>query len=629
MILIPFTLAQGENFHNYQNMEIKIDINANIKIEKTTGNSDLDEAEAKLNFFPKETFRQKIIEMETTPSSQEKNDYLLYEWERPSGDELSFGLSSTIKTENTFPKIYNKLRFPSVSPLEYEKYIVATEFIDINEEIRNKAAEIVEGETDYFIAIYKIAEWVNRNIKYDLNTLTAEVVQKSSWVLENREGVCDELTNLFISMVRSLGIPARFVSGTVYTNNGDKFENHGWAEVYFPEYGWVPFDVTFGQYGWISPSHVKLSHSDDSGSPSVEYKWRSRGIQLVPSNLEIKAEITKKEGTPLKQTQIFVRPLNNEVAPGSYVPLEVKIKNTHNYYVPLVLTVTKAPGLEDETQKTTIIEPLKEKNVYWILKIPENAKSGYVYTSDIEVRTSFNTIDTAKIKFSKNFNEYTKKQAQEKINQLTAREEKEFLEEIDLKCTTDKKAYYNTEEETINCIIRNKGNTNIEKINVCLFDECNLISLKIIEQQEIEFKTMARETIKITAETENKIKEVTLKRKVALIPKIKVSFEPKQIDYKEKKEIIVSIKPNTEVKDLDIISNNNIIRVGNLSNQYNLKIKGRGKNFVRGIKLALIFKDQLGKEYSVKERLYPEISNIPWYASLINSFLRNGIQIKN
>ena len=73
------------------------------------------------------------------------------------------------------------------------------------------------------------------------------MTEPATWVYDNRQGVCDELTGLFISMLRELGIPARFVSGVSYTNLPEfakPWGGHGWAEVWFPDVGWVPFDVT-------------------------------------------------------------------------------------------------------------------------------------------------------------------------------------------------------------------------------------------------------------------------------------------------------------------------------------------------------------------------------------------------
>ena len=142
--------------------------------------------------------------------------------------------------------------------------------------------------------MFILADWVQKNIEYDLNTLTAEAVKKSSWVFTYRQGVCDELTNLFISFLRSVGIPARFVTGTVYASIEGTWNNHGWAEVYFPGKGWAPWDVTFGQYGWIDPTHLKLGDSVDSAESSIDYTWRSSHVEIRNEGLDISTSLLEK-----------------------------------------------------------------------------------------------------------------------------------------------------------------------------------------------------------------------------------------------------------------------------------------------------------------------------------------------
>lgn len=70
-------------------------------------------------------------------------------------------------------------------------------------------------------------------------------------VYANRRGVCQDFANLFICLVRLLGMPARYACGYIYT--GPKHENqvqseasHAWVQVYLPEVGWRGFDPTNG-----------------------------------------------------------------------------------------------------------------------------------------------------------------------------------------------------------------------------------------------------------------------------------------------------------------------------------------------------------------------------------------------
>jgi transglutaminase-like putative cysteine protease len=58
-------------------------------------------------------------------------------------------------------------------------------------------------------------------------------------------GVCQDHAHLFIAAARSIGIPARYVSGYLWTGGDDEaYEaSHAWAEAFVPELGWVGFDA--------------------------------------------------------------------------------------------------------------------------------------------------------------------------------------------------------------------------------------------------------------------------------------------------------------------------------------------------------------------------------------------------
>jgi len=90
----------------------------------------------------------------------------------------------------------------------------------------------------------------------------AEVVD--TFLFEDKRGLCEQFATAHIIMLRALGIPARMVAGygageynalsgyyTVRLNNA-----HAWVEVYFPKYGWVPFDPTPGWNPSPYPSPV-------------------------------------------------------------------------------------------------------------------------------------------------------------------------------------------------------------------------------------------------------------------------------------------------------------------------------------------------------------------------------------
>ncbi|MBD9481653.1 transglutaminase family protein [Pseudomonas sp. PDM14] len=58
-----------------------------------------------------------------------------------------------------------------------------------------------------------------------------------------RAGVCQDHTHAFLACARSLGVPARYVSGYLYSEDDRHLASHAWAEAWLDD-GWYSFDVT-------------------------------------------------------------------------------------------------------------------------------------------------------------------------------------------------------------------------------------------------------------------------------------------------------------------------------------------------------------------------------------------------
>lgn len=66
------------------------------------------------------------------------------------------------------------------------------------------------------------------------------------YVTEEGHGDCGQVALLYISLMRTLGVPARWESGWML--HPGELNLHDWAEVYFEGVGWLPVDVSFGRY---------------------------------------------------------------------------------------------------------------------------------------------------------------------------------------------------------------------------------------------------------------------------------------------------------------------------------------------------------------------------------------------
>ncbi|HWC74882.1 MAG TPA: transglutaminase-like domain-containing protein, partial [Gemmatimonadales bacterium] len=73
-------------------------------------------------------------------------------------------------------------------------------------------------------------------------------------VLEHPGGDCNEFTTLYVALARSAGLPARAVSGLIYTNG--RFYYHAWPEIYLKD--WIPVDPMFDQFP-ADAAHIRIA----------------------------------------------------------------------------------------------------------------------------------------------------------------------------------------------------------------------------------------------------------------------------------------------------------------------------------------------------------------------------------
>ena len=124
---------------------------------------------------------------------------------------------------------------------------------DFPETVRSLARELTKDQDNP----YDMAEAIRRsliNLPYSLDFVAPP--EGRDWVehflLVNRRGYCQNYASAMITMLRSLGIPSRLVTGFAPGEWNEQrkvwevtFEEyHAWPEVYFPGYGWVEFEPT-------------------------------------------------------------------------------------------------------------------------------------------------------------------------------------------------------------------------------------------------------------------------------------------------------------------------------------------------------------------------------------------------
>ena len=111
-------------------------------------------------------------------------------------------------------------------------------------------------------------------------------------VLKGRRGVCQDFTQLMIGCLRSIGLPARYVSGYILTHplagqprliGADA--SHAWISVFCPGLGWVDFDPTNGCL--VQQEHITLGWGRDFSDVTP-----LRGVVLGGGDHELQVNVT-------------------------------------------------------------------------------------------------------------------------------------------------------------------------------------------------------------------------------------------------------------------------------------------------------------------------------------------------
>ncbi|GAB4418995.1 MAG: hypothetical protein Fur0044_15170 [Anaerolineae bacterium] len=207
---------------------------------------------------------------------------------RDSGDGLR--LPETLKTGMTYSVVSYR---PNFDPAQLRQAstlypsAIAQRYLqlppNISTRVRNLAQTLTAAQANNYDKIMALTEHLLTNYPYNFfpppHPPGAEVVD--TFLFEDQEGVCEQYATALVVMARTLGIPARLVAGY---GSGDYnpltgyYEvrlnhAHSWAEVYFPEHGWVPFDPT---PGWTPQPY-----------PTPVQTWLFSGSQVFGFDLPI------------------------------------------------------------------------------------------------------------------------------------------------------------------------------------------------------------------------------------------------------------------------------------------------------------------------------------------------------
>lgn len=255
----------------------------------------------------------------------------------------------------------------------------------------------------------QIYDFVSTKLNYDYTRVKANVERLGAvGALQNpTSAICMEFTDLFITLARSSGIPAREVNGFAYTENPEiqplSLVNdvlHAWPEYYDKDKNvWIPVDPTWGSttggvdyFSKLDLRHFTfVIHGKDSKTPYAagSYKLGSNpqkdvfvtfGSLPVERNSRLKVDAKLESWLPLVSNKLDISIINNgPIAVYNLVPQIMfdsnRIYNNATKEIPVLLPY--------QVYKNSIDIPFS----FLAAKTPDNVK---VTINDAEIIVSSN-----------------------------------------------------------------------------------------------------------------------------------------------------------------------------------------------------------------------------------------------
>ncbi|PQJ78311.1 transglutaminase family protein [Polaribacter porphyrae] len=146
-----------------------------------------------------------------------------------------------------------KLKVLSPENIDATQYVLDSAFIKkISDKINNYAKISFRKERSVFEATNELMKRIFTEFKFDPSF--SSVATPIDEVMEAKKGVCQDFAQVAIACLRSVGMPARYVSGYIETFPPPGKEklfgtdaSHAWFSVYIPNFGWIDFDPTNNQ----------------------------------------------------------------------------------------------------------------------------------------------------------------------------------------------------------------------------------------------------------------------------------------------------------------------------------------------------------------------------------------------
>jgi len=263
-----------------------------------------------IRLFPHDFENQDVLQFQlkinTNPNIEISSDYY---GNRMGNFNTLDAHKELILESNMLVRVHHTLKIPEIETTtvadlskEMEKSILLQrlcypEIIKNQNKIDKILSKIMQPNKSIVTIAQECNEYIFKNFIYTKGITT--IYTTLDEILEIKKGVCQDFAHLLLQLLRTAGIPSRYVSGYICPNENDyrgEGATHAWVEIFTPNQGWLGLDPTNNI--WTMANHVKLSVGRNFNDCTL-VKGTFKGVSR--QTLSVSVSIGYEDGTQYEE----------------------------------------------------------------------------------------------------------------------------------------------------------------------------------------------------------------------------------------------------------------------------------------------------------------------------------------
>lgn len=176
-------------------------------------------------------------------------------------------------------------------------YLQGTDSVRLGQEAVPWARKHLRGDMSLGRGIRSLMEAIHSTFEYKKGSTNTSTTMKELW--RSHRGVCQDFAHIGLSVLRTAGLPARYVCGYIESGYGTArrpsltgaLATHAWVEVLVPGMEWVAFDPTNNK--WCDDQYITVSFGRDfRDATPLRGTFKGSGGQTM----KVKVFVKRKNG---------------------------------------------------------------------------------------------------------------------------------------------------------------------------------------------------------------------------------------------------------------------------------------------------------------------------------------------